>query len=448
MVLFQHEGKIFQVPADQWKPIYDEFARQCKAEHDEVVAMGGLHILGTERHEARRIDNQLRGRAGRQGDPGSSRFFLSLEDDLMRIFGGERIKALMFRLGMTEGVPIESKMISGRIEKAQQSVEAQNFDARKHLLEYDDVMNKQRETIYAIRRSALEGQDQREFVIEKAENVALDLVDTYCPQAQHPGQWNTTQFLAEIHAQFGVDAKAAGADPGELSHEQLADATREAVVKRYEDKEKQFGNELMRWLERRIVLDVVDTQWKDHLLSLDHLKEGIGLRGYAQKDPIVEFKKEAFVLFEDMMGRIDNETIRYLFHIVIQQARQDPDDMQTSPEAQGGLGGPTGPGASGGAAAAIPQRAAAPQPPRVGGPSAAMASAAARANETAPQRLPDVARQLDRKQQRQQQDLQYQTGAAQAEPPKPVRAAAKVGRNDPCPCGSGKKYKKCHGQGQ
>jgi preprotein translocase subunit SecA len=452
MVLFQHEGKIFQVPADQWKPIYEQFSQQCKAEHDEVVAMGGLHILGTERHEARRIDNQLRGRAGRQGDPGSSRFFLSLEDDLMRIFGGERIKALMFRLGMTEGVPIESKMISGRIEKAQQSVEAQNFDARKHLLEYDDVMNKQRETIYAIRRSALEGQDQREFVIEKAENVALDLVDTYCPQTQHPGQWNTTQFLAEIHAQFGVDAKAAGADPTELSHEQLADATREAVVKRYEEKEKQFGNELMRWLERRIVLDVVDTQWKDHLLSLDHLKEGIGLRGYAQKDPIVEFKKEAFVLFEDMMGRIDNETIRYLFHIVIQQAQQHPDDMQTSPESQGGPGGPGGPagaGGPGGASAPIPQRSAsAPQPPRMGGPSAAMASAAARANETAPQRLPDVARQLDRKQQRQQQDLQYQTGAAQAEPPKPVRAAAKVGRNDPCPCGSGKKYKKCHGQGQ
>jgi preprotein translocase subunit SecA len=445
MVLFQHEGKIFQVPSDQWKPIYEDFAQQCKAEHDEVVAMGGLHILGTERHEARRIDNQLRGRAGRQGDPGSSRFFLSLEDDLMRIFGGERIKALMFRLGMTEGVPIESKMISGRIEKAQQSVEAQNFDARKHLLEYDDVMNKQRETIYRIRRSALEGEDQREFVIEKAENVALDLVDTYCPQSQHPGQWNTTQFLAEIHAQFGVDAKAAGADPGELSHEQLADATKEAVVKAYEEKEKKFGNELMRWLERRIVLDVVDTQWKDHLLSLDHLKEGIGLRCYAQKDPIVEFKKEAFVLFEDMMGRIDNETIRYLFHIQIQQARQDPDDMQTAPENQGSGPGGAGPGAqgSGGQRPASPSAA-----PRSGGAAAAMASAAARATEAPAQRLPDVARQLDRKQQRQQQDLQYQTGAAQAEAPKPVRAAAKVGRNDPCPCGSGKKYKKCHGQGQ
>ena len=417
MVLFQHEGKIFQVSADQWKPIYEQFAQQCKAEHDEVVALGGLHILGTERHEARRIDNQLRGRAGRQGDPGSSRFFLSLEDDLMRIFGGERIKALMYRFGMTEGVPIESGLISRRIETAQKSVEAQNFDARKHLLEYDDVMNKQRETIYAIRRSALEGKDQRDYVLGIAEDVARELVNTYCPREQHPDQWNATQFLAEANSQFGVDAKAADADPGALTHDQLADAAAEAVVKRYEEKEKQFGADLMRWLERRIILDVVDSQWKDHLLSLDHLKEGIGLRGYAQKDPIVEFKKEAFVLFEDMMARIDNETIRYLFHIQMQQAEKHPADMQVRPEAQ----------------------------QRSGGTQAAVASAAARAAEPAPQRLPDVARQLERKQQRQQKDLQYQTGAAQAEPPKPVRAAAKVGRNDPCPCGSGKKYKKCHG---
>jgi preprotein translocase subunit SecA len=424
MVLFQNEGKIFQVPADQWKPVFDQFADQCKAEHDEVVALGGLHILGTERHEARRIDNQLRGRAGRQGDPGSSRFFLSLEDDLMRIFGGERVKALMFRLGMTEGVPIESKLISRRIETAQKSVEAQNFDARKHLLEYDDVMNKQRETIYAIRRSALEGKDQRDYVLGIAEDVARELVDTYCPREQHPDQWNAAQFLAEVNSQFGVDAKAAGADPGTLAHDLLADNTVDAVTKRYEEKEKQFSPELMRWLERRIILDVVDSQWKDHLLSLDHLKEGIGLRGYAQKDPIVEFKKEAFVLFEDMMARIDNETIRYLFHIQIQQAEKPPDEMQLRPEPPRG-----------------------PVLPRSGGAQAAVASAAARASEAPPQRLPEVARQLERKQQRQQKDLQYQTGPAQAEAPKPVRAGAKVGRNDPCPCGSGKKYKKCHGAG-
>ncbi len=419
MVLFQHEGKIFQVPQEQWKPVYDQFAEQCKAEHDEVVALGGLHILGTERHEARRIDNQLRGRAGRQGDPGSSRFFLSLEDDLMRIFGGERVKQLMFRLGMTEGVPIESKLISSRIENAQKSVEAQNFDARKHLLEYDDVMNKQRETIYAIRRSALEGKDQRDYVLGIAEDVAVELVERYCPREQHPGQWNTTPFLAEVHSQFGIDAKAAGADPATLNHDELVGATVEAVKNRYAEKEKQFSPDLLRWLERRIILDVVDTQWKDHLLSLDHLKEGIGLRGYGQKDPLVEFKKEAFILFEDMMARIDNETVRYLFHVQIQQGEAPPPQpQQPRPE---------------------PLRR---QPPS--GAMAAAASAAARAEE-APARLPDFARALERKQERQQKDLQFQTGAGQAEAPKPVRAGAKVGRNDPCPCGSGKKYKKCHG---
>jgi preprotein translocase subunit SecA len=313
-------------------------------------------------------------------------------------------------------VPIESGLISRRIENAQKSVEAQNFDARKHLLEYDDVMNKQRETIYAIRRSALEGKDQRDYVLGRAEDVMRELVETFCPREQHPDQWNATQFLAESNAEFGIDMKAAGADPATLSHEQLADASVEAVTKRYEEKEKQFGADLMRWLERRIILDVVDSQWKDHLLSLDHLKEGIGLRGYAQKDPIVEFKKEAFTLFEDMMARIYNETIRYLFHIQVQQGEQPP---------------------SGGAPTSSPQA------PRPRADAVAASAAAARANE--PQHLPAVAREIERRQQRQQKDLQYQTGPAQAEPPKPVRAGAKVGRNDPCPCGSGKKYKKCHG---
>jgi preprotein translocase subunit SecA len=419
MVLFQHEGKIFQVPQDQWKPVYEDFASQCKAEHNEVVALGGLHILGTERHEARRIDNQLRGRAGRQGDPGSSRFFLSLEDDLMRIFGGERVKALMFRLGMTEGVPIESGLISRRIENAQKSVEAQNFDARKHLLEYDDVMNKQRETIYAIRRSALEGKDQRDYVLGIGEDIARELVETYCPREQHPGEWNTTQLLAEIHSQFGIDAASAGIDPSSLNHDQLADAVAEAVTQKYTDKEKQLTPDLLRWLERRIILDVVDSQWKDHLLSLDHLKEGIGLRGYGQKDPLVEFKKEAFILFEDMMARIDNETIRYLFNVQVQ--------MEGPPPTEGSTQQPR------------------PTPPAAPRPFAAAASAAARVSEQPVQQLPAFAREMERKQQRQEKDMQYQTGAAQAEPPKPVRAGAKVGRNDPCPCGSGKKYKKCHG---
>ena len=418
MVLFQHEGKIFQVPQDQWKPIYEQFAQQCKAEHDEVVALGGLHILGTERHEARRIDNQLRGRAGRQGDPGSSRFLPLARRRPDAHLRRRARKALMFRLGMTEGVPIESGMISRRIENAQKSVEAQNFDARKHLLEYDDVMNKQRETIYSIRRSALEGKDQRDYVLGIAEDVARESVNTFCPKEQHPGQWNTTQFLAEVHSQFGIDVKTAGADPTALNHEELSDAVANAVAERYEEKEKQFGPDLLRWLERRIILDVVDSQWKDHLLSLDHLKEGIGLRGYGQKDPLVEFKKEAFILFEDMMARIDNETVRYLFHVQIQQEAQPAQPRPPQPE---------------------PPR----QHPTIA--NAVSASAAARAEEAAPQRLPDFARALERRQQRQQRDLQYQTGAGQAEAPKPVRAGAKVGRNDPCPCGSGKKYKKCHG---
>jgi preprotein translocase subunit SecA len=378
MVLFQQEGKIYQVPANQWKPIYDQYVEQCRAEHDEVIALGGLHILGTERHEARRIDNQLRGRAGRQGDPGSSRFFLSLEDDLLRVFGGERVKALMYRLGMTEGIPIESKLISRRIENAQKAVEAQNFEARKHLLEYDDVMNKQRETIYSIRRSALEGKEQKDYALSVAEDIARELVGTFCPQNEHPEKWNVTQFAAEVLNQFGIDVKTAGIDAAKLSHVELADTLVARVKERYAEKEKMFGEPMMRWLERRIILDIVDTQWKDHLLTLDHLKEGIGLRGYGQKDPLVEFKKEAFTLFEDMMGRIDTETVRYLF--LVQPAKPE-----------------------------------------------------------------DEAREIERRQRRQQQELQYQAGAAQAEEPKPVRTGAKVGRNDPCPCGSGKKYKKCHG---
>jgi preprotein translocase subunit SecA len=286
----------------------------------------------------------------------------------------------MYRLGMTEGVPIESKLITRRIESAQESVEAQNFESRKHLLEYDDVMNKQRETIYSIRRSALEGKDQKEYALGIAEDLAGDLVDTFCPKEEHPEKWNVTQFTNEVLAQFGIDLKSVGLDPATLSHDALSDALVDKVKQRYEEKEVLFGAQMMRWLERRIILDVVDTQWKDHLLTLDHLKEGIGLRGYGQKDPLVEFKKEAFILFEDMMGRIDSETVRYLF--LIQPAKPE-----------------------------------------------------------------DQAKEIERRQQRQQQQLQYQAGPAQAEAPKPVRAGAKVGRNDPCPCGSGKKYKKCHGIG-
>jgi preprotein translocase subunit SecA len=291
-------------------------------------------------------------------------------------------------------------LISKRIENAQKAVEAQNFEARKHLLEYDDVMNKQRETIYSLRRAVLEGTDQKELVLEKAEEIAFELVDIYCPREQHPDEWNLTQFSNEVLNQFGFEPKAAGIDVTNLNHDTLADALIEKVNARYEEKEKLFGAQTLRWLERRILLDVVDTQWKDHLLSLDHLKEGIGLRGYGQKDPLVEFKREAFTLFDDLMDRIDKESVRFLFLI-------RPAEGPSAP-----LGGP-------------------------GAPST---------EPSAPRGLaPFSAAEMERRQRRQQQQMQFQAGPAQAEPPKPVRAGAKVGRNDPCPCGSGKKYKKCHG---
>jgi preprotein translocase subunit SecA len=284
----------------------------------------------------------------------------------------------MYALGMKEGIPIESRMISKRIEHAQKSVEAQNFEARKHLLEYDDVMNKQRETIYSLRRSFLEGRDQKEFVLERAGAIADELVEMYCPRDQHPDQWNATQFANEVLNQFGLDPKTAGIDVAQLNHDELVTALHEKVEGRYQAKETLFTPPTLRWLERHILLDIVDGQWKDHLLTLDHLKEGIGLRGYGQKDPLVEFKKEAFTLFDDLMNRIDTEAVRFLF--LMQPAK--------------------------------------PQ---------------------------EEAKQIEQRQQRQARNLQFQAGPAQAEPPKPVRSGAKVGRNDPCPCGSGKKYKKCHG---
>jgi preprotein translocase subunit SecA len=394
-----------KLPKEEWAAVMARYKEQTDREHDEVTALGGLHILGTERHDSRRIDNQLRGRAGRQGDPGSSRFYLSLQDDLMRIFGGERMQRLMLRLGMEEDVPIESKLITNRIQKAQEAVEAQNFEARKHLLEYDDVMNKQRETIYNLRRSFLEGRDQKEFVIERADAIADELVETYCPREQHPDQWNTTQFSNEVLNQFGFDPKAAGMDFASLNHETVSAELIDKLHARYEEKETLFGAQTLRWLERHILLDVVDGQWKDHLLTLDHLKEGIGLRGYGQKDPLVEFKKEAFILFDELMNRIDTEAVRFLFLV-----RPAEPPQNAPPPAQ----------------SAAPANPSAPPIPRG-------------LSQFSPE-------EIERKQRRQQQQMQFQAGAAPVESPKPTRAAAKVGRNDPCPCGSGKKYKKCHGE--
>ncbi len=273
-------------------------------------------------------------------------------------------------------------------------------------------MNKQRATIYSLRRSFLEGRDQKEFILERAEAIANSLVETYCPREQHPDQWNVTQFANEVLNQFGIDLKTAGVDVAKTNHDQLADLLIEKVKGRYDEKETLFGAPTMRWLERHILLDIVDGQWKDHLLTLDHLKEGIGLRGYGQKDPLVEFKREAFVLFEDMMDRIDTEAVRFLY--LVRPAEGTQAQAAAAPSSTGGPTSPTTSTSSG-----SPEPDSAPSSP--------------------------LARQIEQRQRRQQQNLQFQTGPAQAEAPKPVRTGAKVGRNDPCPCGSGKKYKKCHG---
>ena len=373
---------------DQWKGAFERAKRIVESEHKEVVARGGLHILGTERHESRRIDNQLRGRSGRQGDPGSSRFFLSLEDDLMRIFAGDKVKALMQRLGMEEGVAIESKMVSKRIAAAQKSVEGRNFETRKHLLEYDDVMNKQRETIYGLRRQLMEEPDQRDYLVGER-SVARDLLADVTKQYLNPNspedEWEIENYKVQIHSVYGLDADAEGIDFREANSEEIEVQIWEKLKAKYADKEKQIGDEAMRTYERIIMLNIIDAQWKDHLLALDHLKQGIGLVGYGQKDPLVEYKKESFDMFQAMLDRIDTTTIRSLFNLQV-VAEQAPDELQRRRAARRASMNFTGPNQG-----------------------AAPAGEEAGKGKTV------------------------------------VRSEPKVGRNDPCPCGSGKKYKKCHG---
>ncbi|MGA2102032.1 MAG: preprotein translocase subunit SecA, partial [Candidatus Sulfotelmatobacter sp.] len=299
--IFYYNGNEYTVPTDKWTDAFNRYKEQTDVEHDEVTAVGGLHILGTERHESRRIDNQLRGRAGRQGDPGSSRFYLALEDDLMRIFAKEWVSTLLQRLGMEEGVPIESKMITRRIETAQKAVEGQHFESRKHLLEYDDVMNKQREAVYGLRRRLLEGTDQKDLILEDYVSAILgDQLEQYCPPKAHADDWNIKGLKDAIFTRFGVDFLAEGVKPETLNRQELGDAIFEKLRERYDAKEKLIGPQAMRHHERMIMLSVIDQQWKDHLLSMDHLKEGIGLRGYGQHDPLVEYKKESFEMFEAM----------------------------------------------------------------------------------------------------------------------------------------------------
>jgi preprotein translocase subunit SecA len=360
----------------------EEALRITEPEHGRVVALGGLHIVGTERHEARRVDNQLRGRSGRQGDPGSSRFYLSLEDDLLRIFGSQRIQGIMERLGMQEGEPIEHKLVTRAIATAQKRVETHHYEIRKHLLEYDDVMNKQREIIYGMRRQILDGESQADTIAEWIDDVAVGTLDAYAARDTHPEDWDLAALGEALHRQF--DVRVPPARWTEVaSREGLDEVVAAAVRDRYAARERELGPDLLRALERHEMMIVIDQQWKDHLLSIDHLKEGIGLRGYGQRDPLTEYKKEAFDLFQDMVERVKAAVVERLFKV--QLVRDAPMELPAvtawadARESRGEL--PQGPG-----------RAAGPAP------------------RQAPARTP---------------------------------GGEKVGRNDPCPCGSGKKYKKC-----
>ena len=416
----------------EWDAIYNRYKEETSADHDEVVQLGGLHVLGTERHDSRRIDNQLRGRAGRQGDPGSSRFYLSLQDDLMRIFGGERMQNLMLRLGMEEDVPIESGLISKRIAKAQEAVEAQNFASRKHLLEYDDVMNKQRQAVYSMRRGLLEGKDQKERVVEIIEGIVGASMDRRCPERTHPSQFDLTGLQSDILSAFGV--KVNPEDLGQMSGPEIEEHVKALLTKRYQEKEDLIGPEAMREAERIIMLQVIDNQWKDHLLSMDHLKEGIQLRGYGQKDPLIEYKKESYTMFQDMMDRIEDETIRYLFFLQVTNAPPG--------------GGPDGDG--GPTVGAGPTRAVLPFSPdedeeEEEDQEEALVTANGEDRRAAQNVVADFTRNIQRKKDKEMAELQFAGGSGTTTEKKQAISQKKAGRNDPCPCGSGKKYKKCCG---
>ena len=341
-----------------------------------VAELGGLHIIGTERHESRRIDNQLRGRAGRQGDPGSSRFYLSLEDDLMRIFAADRISGLMKRVGMEEDEPIEHNLISKAIENAQRRVEAQNFNIRKQLLDFDNVMNTQREVIYKQRREALESPSLRPAVMDMIEDLVSDIVDTYTDEKLLPEEWQLDDIKKEVERLFNIKLDMQKVIDEDMGQEEFLDWLTEVVKNRYEEREKEMGEDLMRDLERFLTLQTVDMHWKDHLLAMDYLKEGIGLRGYGQVDPLVEYKREGHAMFQAMIDKIKEDIIRGLFFIRVER-EQDQEKLKREQE---------------------------------------------------------------------QQPMYFSHGDSTAPATKTVRKGKKIGRNDPCPCGSGKKYKKCCGR--
>jgi len=306
---------------EDWEQALADAENITQMENKKVIALNGLHIIGTERHEARRIDNQLRGRAGRQGDPGSSRFYLSLEDDLMRIFGSDRISGIMARIGMAEGVPIEHGIVSKAIERAQKQVEGHNFSIRKHLLEYDDVMNKQRESIYRQRREILHGKNMKEFLQELIGTLVEWMMETHTNKDKSPDEWDTEGLRKGIASQFGLDIEELRIDWDTINYDELKEKVTKALKDGYAEKEQILGEERMREFERIIMLQLTDSQWKDHLLAMDHLKEGIGLRGYGQRDPLVEYKRESYEMFQSMMDRIEEETIRYLF--LLQPVKQE-----------------------------------------------------------------------------------------------------------------------------
>jgi preprotein translocase subunit SecA len=367
-----------------------KYRDQCVREKQDVLAAGGLHIIGTERHEARRIDNQLRGRSGRQGDPGASRFFLSLEDDLMRIFAADWVRKMMDRLGMEEDVPIESKMVTKSIARAQKQVESRNFEIRKHLLEYDDVMNKQREAVYRLRRQILEGVEGRDYILRVVDDIVAMLLERYCPQEADPGDWELAALENEFRQFFGLATTDLEIDWETVNLPDLEQRLVEGAKDHYLRRVERFTEDEFAKLERFLLLDTVDRQWKDHLLALDHLREGIGLRAYGQRNPLVEYKRESYALFEDMWERIEDHVVRFLYHA-------EPVEELESRRRQ------------------------------------------VRGEELRPQMAHLAAS-------RAQQEQVANTPVGQPSRPTTVRRTQpKVGRNDPCPCGSGKKYKRCCG---
>ncbi|WP_027717658.1 preprotein translocase subunit SecA [Desulfovirgula thermocuniculi] len=347
-----------------YRAALEKYRRITAEEHEKVVALGGLHIIGTERHESRRIDNQLRGRAGRQGDPGSSQFFLSLEDDLMRLFGSENIAGLMDRLGIDEDTPIEHPLVTRSIETAQKRLENRNFEIRKHILQYDDVINQQREIIYRQRRQVLMGENLKEVVLKMVEETVERAVDRYCPEGVPPEEWDLDGLCRHAESLFLPGQKVAPEDFGEAGRKEIAAQLKERALSCYEARERELGPEVMRELERLLLLRIVDEKWMDHLDAMDQLREGIGLRAYGQKDPLVEYKFEAFEMFRNMVESIQEDMVRYIYRVNVAPALR----------------------------------------------------------------------------QREMYENRGEEGARQ-----PVRSQ-KVGRNEPCPCGSGKKYKKCCGR--